>query len=444
MLRILLLSILSISTVLFSSAQELERRAFMGILLSAIDEDMRSQAGFKGDDGIFVLRVFDKSSASAADIKADDILISLNDEPIVGVSPFLGMLKQFKTGDKVALEIFREGKIITKDLELKPFPKESNPAFETIYSSVVNGDNHQRIFLTKPFGDGPFPTVMVLQGVGCASSEYPFESMRGMSYEIIDSLTRAGYATIRVERSGMGDNKGQPCLDIDFKTDLGGFRATIAKLGEFSFVDQDALFLMGFSMGGVIAPLLANETDVKGIIAYGTASLNWKDYETENSRRQYPLNFENYESFAENMRLLELLLTEFYNKQKTPEQIADEYPEHAEWITQRLGIYPMHYRYFQQVAELNTLDLWYECNAHVLAVHGSSDYVSSANDHALIAEVVNNKKPGSATYVELEHADHWFNYAETYEESQTAVNSGNAEINRDFIPLILAWLKKLA
>ena len=329
MLRILVLSALFFSVTFISSAQELERRAFMGILLSAIDEDMRGHTNYKGKNGVFVQRVFDQSSASAADIQANDILVSLNKESIEGVGPFLSMLKQYKTGDKVALKIFRQGKMIAKDLELKPFPQETNPAFETIYSSVVNGDNHQRIFLTKPFGTGPFPTVMILQGVGCVSSEYPFESMRGMSYEIIDSLTRAGYATIRVERSGMGDNKGQPCLEIDFETDLGGFRATIEKLDEFGFIDQDALFLMGFSMGGVIAPLLATETDVKGIIAYGTASLNWKDYETENSRRQYPLNFDSYESFAENMRLLELLLNEFYHEKKTPEQIAAENPEHA-------------------------------------------------------------------------------------------------------------------
>jgi len=44
-------------------------------------------------------------------------------------------------------------------------------------------------------------------------------------------------------------------------------------------VDQDNVFIVGHSMGGVFAPILAAEFPVKGIAVYGTVVKTWTEYE---------------------------------------------------------------------------------------------------------------------------------------------------------------------
>ena len=94
--------------------------------------------------------------------------------------------------------------------------------------------------------------------------------------------------------------------------------------------------------------------------------------------------------------------------------------------------------YFQQVADVNIRDMWMKTTAKVLALHGSSDFVSSAAEHRMIAETVNQYHPGNATYLEIPKADHWSILTENELESllhqQTQIN---------VLPLTssLDWLK---
>jgi hypothetical protein len=42
-------------------------------------------------------------------------------------------------------------------------------------------------------------------------------------------------------------------------------------------------------MGGVMAPLLASDVSVRGILVYGTITRTWFEYMLENTRRQMEL-----------------------------------------------------------------------------------------------------------------------------------------------------------
>jgi dienelactone hydrolase len=61
-----------------------------------------------------------------------------------------------------------------------------------------------------------------------------------------------------------------PCATIGCREELDGYRAALQALREHPTVDRDRIFLVGISLGGVFAPILANETPVAGISAWGT------------------------------------------------------------------------------------------------------------------------------------------------------------------------------
>jgi len=68
--------------------------------------------------------------------------------------------------------------------------------------------------------------------------------------------------------------------------------------------------------------------------------------------------------------------------------------------------YPMSTNYVQQVADITsgTVD---DTKAYGVAMHGTSDFVSSADEHELIAPIVTRYHPGTAMPADIQHADHW-------------------------------------
>jgi dienelactone hydrolase len=118
---------------------------------------------------------------------------------------------------------------------------------------------------------GRFPAVLLLQGGSCGSIDTPF-SPNLAQVGLIHTIGSQGFVTMRVEKSGVGDSQGDPCESIGFKEELAGYQAALAALRAHPSVNPDQVYLLGISLGGVFAPLLAAETRVAGISAYGTSS----------------------------------------------------------------------------------------------------------------------------------------------------------------------------
>src|SRR6185295_2608490 len=113
------------------------------------------------------------------------------------------------------------------------------------------------------------PAVMLLQGGGCGSIDLPLSPDTGTA-ENIRKIAVQGYVTMRVEKSGVGDSQGPKCEEIGYQQELEGYQAAFAALRRHPRVDPDRIALLGISLGGVFAPLLAAQTPVRGIVVYGT------------------------------------------------------------------------------------------------------------------------------------------------------------------------------
>lgn len=108
---------------------------------------------------------------------------------------------------------------------------------------------------SAPLGKGPFPTVLLIAGSGPNARD---EEVFGHKVFLVlaDALNRAGIATLRYDKRGIGASSGDitQATSEDFASDA---RAALAYLRTRPEVDDSHLGLMGHSEGGLIAPMVA-------------------------------------------------------------------------------------------------------------------------------------------------------------------------------------------
>ena len=416
------------------SGQELPRSASFGAAISDLNDSLKTAFLLPSLSGTIINKVIEGSSAQKAGFRVNDVLVSMDGEKIENTGHFINLIKKHHGGDTVKISYYRKAKLKETTLSLLPKQMETSKDYDIIYSSVISGNNHLRTIITKPKGNAMYPAVLLVGGVGCYSIDNTSVTEILSIKMWADTLAKFGFVTIRTEKTGMGDSKGLPCPECDFQTEKQAYSDGLKQLKSLPYVDKKNVFIAGFSIGGVIAPLLAQQETVKGIIVYGTVGRNWLEYEMENSFRQQVLEHRSSDSIDLYMRAEYTRLYGLFVEKKQPEQIMKEHPE----TTPNLFPYPMRVEYFQQVADINIRELWMKTKAKVLALHGSSDFVSSAAEHKEIAEIVNRYHPGNASYVEIANADHWSLFAES---ELASFSHQQGDLNA--LPLFtsLKWLK---
>ena len=102
-------------------------------------------------------------------------------------------------------------------------PREQSSAYEILYGSVRVGGEVQRVIVTNPPGEGPKPALFFVGGLGCYSLDFSGTGPKAEDYQrILDEVTKIGYVTMRVEKTGMGDSVGTHCENKDFKREVAG------------------------------------------------------------------------------------------------------------------------------------------------------------------------------------------------------------------------------
>ncbi len=136
---------------------------------------------------------------------------------------------------------------------LPPFPYDAE---EVTFES---GDVVLAGTLTLPPGEGPFPGVLFITGSGPQDRD---EQILGHKPFLVlaDHLTRAGFATLRVDDRGVGGSTGDDG-QATYDELLGDVLAGLATLAEHPRVDAERVGLIGHSQGGFLAPVAAVTSD---------------------------------------------------------------------------------------------------------------------------------------------------------------------------------------
>jgi dienelactone hydrolase len=139
----------------------------------------------------------------------------------------------------------------------------SRMALEETTVFFDSGDLELRGKLVLPRGDGPHPVVIMVHG----SEAYSAVDFYFMPY----MLAANGLAAFVYDKRGTGESEGE--YTQHFPTLAGDARAAADWLREQPQLDDDRINLMGFSQGGWIAPLAAEQIEGMRAISvhYGVA-----------------------------------------------------------------------------------------------------------------------------------------------------------------------------
>jgi serine protease Do len=103
-------------------------RGYLGVQIDNLEPGMGDFFGSKNDKGAIVTRVFDDTAAAKAGVKADDIVVELEGEPIATANELMNRVALHKPGSKVEITVLREGKRKTISITLDKRPQEGEEA----------------------------------------------------------------------------------------------------------------------------------------------------------------------------------------------------------------------------------------------------------------------------------------------------------------------------
>jgi Do/DeqQ family serine protease len=96
----------------------LVRRAYLGVTISDIDQDMAKSLDLERLNGVYVKDVVPNGAAKKAGMQSGDLIVKVGAMPVANVPELQGQISKFSPGDKVAVTLVRKGKEMVKELTL--------------------------------------------------------------------------------------------------------------------------------------------------------------------------------------------------------------------------------------------------------------------------------------------------------------------------------------
>lgn len=383
--------------------------------------------------------------AASAGVRTGDVLVAIGGRGVVTSDDLSAALRAGGGGEPVAVEIRRGEQQLTLGVTLDPTPRETVEGSVVEYGSVTTGGGYRlRTIVTTPIDsaravDGRAPAFMFVQGIYCASLDRP-QVPQAVDTRLVHAMADAGFVTLRVDKAGLGDSEGPACSDIGFHEELDGYRAALVALAERPDVDPSRIYIFGHSMGGVMAPYLAQEVPLAGSIVFGTLARTWFEYQLENTRRQMELSGFGPDivtlAVQAEARSSSMILVE----KKTLGDVWERYPElrNPGPMASETHLASRHMRFYHELQDLNLAEAWTRASGAVLAIHGEYDWVTSFDDHERIASIIDAQRPGDGTALSLPRMDHAFTLHGTLEESMLAMGQG--EWDGSLPAVVLEWI----
>jgi len=422
------------------AAAQLPRRAQLGVTMPA-----DRQQG----QGVTVGDIVPGATAAALGIRPGDVIIRVNDTPVTRPADVVTAVGGLIEGRPVRVTVRRDGRERVLRGAAIGRPRDAYQGARVDYGAVPFRGGQLRDILVTPEGVANPPIVYLLQGFTCTTMETP------LYHQLIKELLKDGIGFYRVEKAGIGDSAGGVnCADIDFATELDGFRSAYNHLIQARGVDPDRIFMLGHSMGGFQAPFLAAERAPRGVAIFGAGLRNWADYNLDLIRFQSFLLFGQdpvaaaveAESFREALR-------RFYFGREAPAAIAVGNEANANALREALAwdggerVLGRHYKFTQDLAHQPLTAAWRDARTNVLAMYGESDIVALFDeDHRVIADIANHYRPGSGRYVEIAGTGHGMDpTGDRQELRRRVVAAGNltfGPLNPEVARALSAWVRE--
>jgi hypothetical protein len=242
---------------------------------------------------------------------------------------------------------------------------------------------------------------------------------------------------MRVEKSGVGDSQGLACSSpqVDLRAEIAGYLEGLRAFKSMPRVRADRVFVAGLSIGGVEAPIIAQQEPVRGLVVVNTVAKPFIEYLLETRRRQNSLKGMAFDELDRRQRAGEVCNHTLLIEREAPEALLRARPECAEFIE-----YPAPYTFMQQWAALDLSAEWKRVDLPVLIVQGESDFVATVGDAPLLRDIVESFHPGRATLATIPGMDHFLTRAESMKASMDRPSGTTGEFDPRVLDAIRGWL----
>ena len=370
---------------------ELPRKAEAGFALAAS----------KGE--LVIAQVRPGQNAARDGFKTGDVILRANGTPAAAESGFARPLLRRIAGDKVEFLIRREGKEMALTLEYRAGSMEHPEGLDVQYKSVETDGHQRRAFVTVPRRKGKYPAIVWIAGSGCGSQENAGGG--NPQVQLLYQLTRRGFATMRVEKTGVGDSEGPPCYSESggAAQEVRGYQAGIKTLASYDFVDPSRIYLIGHSAGATLAPLVAHGQPIHGIALAGAMGTDFHEYLMAMRRRDLELAGKKNEEIDASLAITKRCTDWLLKDRRTPDDIEKASPDCQHRV--RFDSPPP---YIQDWADFDLQRMWNETpDVPVLVLYGSGDFVTNEHESRALVDKINAAHPNRAVYKGLP-MDHGF------------------------------------
>lgn len=346
--------------------------------------------------GVAAARVSPGSMAEAAGMQAGDRLTSLDALPVRTRAELQVALRSAGPGGSVKLSFDRGGEAVSKSVPAVRAAAEEGVLYDVIEREGVR----LRTMVAPAPGPGRRPAIVFLQGLSRATMDFAFQ-------DLLRGWRNGGFVTMRVERRGVGDSEGEAPELGDFPTEVADVRAAIHAVSRYEFVDPEAIFVFGHSVGGMIAPKLEAEDLLRGYLIYGSTADPWFDCLEASARRQCGLRGRGD---------VEACVTAHREEMRTHPVIDG-----------RSALY------HRQLHDAGIAAAWSRARRPVLVLHGAHDWVVSEEEARRIAQL------SRGTFRQLPRLDHLLSAHDSVEESLRGYGKGR--FDPQIVHETCAWIR---
>lgn len=404
-----------------------------------LNDDTRRITGVGDVAAVLIADVIPNSTAAAAGWQKGDLLTDLNGTSTGEINAVFDALSKLKSGDQFTYTLLRSGKQQKGKAKLKGWAFESYPDLEMEYGSFTSPIGTQRAVIAKGkrFAGKRLPAVVFIGGMGCYSLDTPQDTARSET-QLLNMLSRNGYLTVRAEKPGVGDGSAtsKACNEVSLMEETESYVSLIKQLKLRADVDSNKIIVFGHSMGGVIGPLMAQQTPLHGIIAYGTFGSSMLEYLPKTRRtigEAYGWDLDSTEAF---INTFNECATWYFADGMSTDEVAKKDPECGELM----GIFDLRSRaYMNELYRMNIAGLWRSFNGKALFLYGESDYIASREDHEILLEVMDRYHPGNGTLKNIPAVDHGMNSAADFRAAANQPGHYDPTVGK----IVLEWLQKI-